>query len=64
VRACVVLRDEYVGQITANSLRTHCRKHLAAYKVPRLVEFRAQLPMSAAGKLLRRALREEALQEH
>jgi long-chain acyl-CoA synthetase len=60
VRACVVLRKEYLGQVTATSLRTHCRKHLAAYKVPRLVEFRPQLPMSAAGKLLRRALRDEA----
>src|SRR5262249_21781407 len=60
VRACLVLREEYVGQVTAPSLRTHCRKHLAAYKVPRLVEFRPQLPMSAAGKPLRRALRDEA----
>ena len=36
----------------------HCRAHIAGYKCPRSVEFRAELPMSAAGKLLKVALRE------
>jgi long-chain acyl-CoA synthetase len=35
----------------------HCRKDLAAYKVPKIVEFRDDLPKSAVGKLLRRELR-------
>jgi long-chain acyl-CoA synthetase len=43
------------------SILAHCRAHLAPYKVPRLIEFRAALPTSAVGKLLRRALREEHL---
>ena len=34
----------------------HCRRHLAAYKVPRLVEFREMLPRSPLGKLLRKEL--------
>ncbi len=36
-----------------------CRSKLAAYKVPRLVEFREELPKTIVGKVLRRALREE-----
>ena len=34
-----------------------CRRELAAYKVPRIVEIRESLPVSAAGKVLRRSLR-------
>jgi long-chain acyl-CoA synthetase len=37
----------------------HCRKHLAAYKVPRGVEFRDELPKSLIGKILRKELRNE-----
>jgi long-chain acyl-CoA synthetase len=35
--------------------------NLAAYKVPRIVEFRDQLPKTSVGKILRRYLREEAV---
>lgn len=45
---------------TAAELVAWCRTGLAAYKVPRLVEFRAQLPKSNVGKVLRKVLREEA----
>lgn len=45
------------------SLIQHCRKHLTAYKVPKLVEFRSELPKSNVGKILRRALREEFLRK-
>lgn len=38
-----------------------CRRHLTAYKVPRLIEFRPALPKSNVGKILRRELREEAI---
>ncbi|MBI4337390.1 MAG: long-chain fatty acid--CoA ligase [Chloroflexi bacterium] len=41
-------------------LEAFCRAELAAYKVPRIIEFREALPVSGAGKVLRRALREEA----
>jgi acyl-CoA synthetase (AMP-forming)/AMP-acid ligase II len=37
----------------------HCRTSLAEYKVPRQVEVRDTLPMSAVGKILYRVLREE-----
>ncbi len=38
----------------------HCRKHLTAYKVPKLVEFRESLPKTNVGKILRRELRDES----
>jgi long-chain acyl-CoA synthetase len=41
----------------------YCREKLAAYKVPRLVEFRDSLPKTMVGKVLRRALREEELEK-
>ena len=42
-------------------MRLYCRQNLAAYKVPKLIEFREQLPVSSMLKLLRRVLREEEL---
>ena len=56
VKAWVVLR---AGQtVTEADLRAFCREKLAAYKVPSRVEFRAELPKTLIGKVLRRALRE------
>ncbi len=48
------------GSLTPAEVQAFCQEHLAAYKVPRLVEFRAELPKSTVGKVLRRLLREEA----
>jgi bile acid-coenzyme A ligase len=58
VHAIVQLRSEgHAGALpTAEDLRRHCRERLAAYKVPKTVEFTAALPRSAAGKLRRSAL--------
>ncbi len=58
VKAWVVLKPAMQG--SADDIRAHCRQHLAAYKVPREVEFRAALPMTLVGKVLRRELRAEA----
>jgi long-chain acyl-CoA synthetase len=43
-------------RLTAAQVRAHCREHLAAYKVPRKVEFCTGLPKSTVGKVLRREL--------
>jgi fatty-acyl-CoA synthase len=43
-------------KLSAEQVRTHVRDHLARHKVPRRVEFVAELPRNAAGKLLRREL--------
>ncbi len=57
VKLIVVSRDP---SLTAAALKAHCRKYLAPYKVPRIVEFRASLPKTALGKVLRRGLKEDA----
>ena len=44
--------------LTEQALIEHCRTHLTAYKVPKHVEFRDDLPKSNVGKILRRELRE------
>jgi long-chain acyl-CoA synthetase len=57
VKAWVVLRAAHtVGEA---ELRAFCREKLAPYKVPAQVEFRADLPKTMVGKVLRRALREQ-----
>ena len=47
------------GKLDKAAIIAWCRSKLANYKVPRHVEFRTELPKSAIGKVLRRALREE-----
>ena len=44
--------------LTAQEVRDHVAAHLAAYKVPRVVEFSAQLPREDSGKIFKRLLRE------
>ena len=44
--------------VTAEDLVAHCKQHIAGYKCPRSIEFRANLPLSGAGKVLKTALRE------
>lgn len=54
VKAFVVKRD---AGLTAAAVIAHCRTNLAAYKVPKQVEFRDTLPKSPVGKILRRELK-------
>ena len=56
VKAFIVLKPGETA--TAEEIIEFCRKHLAAYKVPKLIEFMDELPKSAVGKVLRRILRE------
>jgi long-chain acyl-CoA synthetase len=70
--AVIAVPDEATGEavkafvnpsdpaLTAEELIRHCRASLAAYKVPRQVEFRDDLPKSPIGKILRRELRPAA----
>ncbi|MFC0545801.1 acyl-CoA synthetase [Kutzneria chonburiensis] len=55
VHAVVVLVDGH--EPSAEELRAHCKEHIASYKAPRSVEFVAELPVSGAGKILKRVLR-------
>jgi long-chain acyl-CoA synthetase len=69
--AVVGLPDAYRGEVVAafvvpregqpvdeGELLAFCRTRLSTYKIPRRFTFRTALPTSAAGKILRRALRE------
>lgn len=55
-KAYVVLRPE--AEVTAADIIAHCRSQLAAYKVPRAVQFVEAIPMTASGKLMRRLLKD------
>jgi O-succinylbenzoic acid--CoA ligase len=55
VIAAVVLRDG--AAVDPQALREHCAAGLAPFKVPKAIELTAELPRTASGKLLRRALR-------
>ena len=61
VKACIVLKDGQRDRIGAEDIVSFCRERLSGYKVPRVVEFRDELPVTNTGKMLRRTLREEAL---
>lgn len=56
VKIYVVKNDD---SLTKEELIAHCREHLTGYKIPKIVEFRQELPKSNVGKILRRELREE-----
>jgi long-chain acyl-CoA synthetase len=57
VKLFAVKRDP---TLTAEDVLRFCRERLTGYKIPREVEFRAELPKSNVGKILRRELRDEA----
>ena len=55
VKLVVVRRDE---ALTEEQVRAYCRANLTGYKVPRVIEFRKDLPKTPVGKVLRRELRD------
>ncbi len=63
VKAFIVLKPEYKGKVTEDDIIKFCKERLAAYKVPKIIEFRDELPKSAVGKILRRVLKEEELKK-
>ncbi|AZO16968.1 long-chain fatty acid--CoA ligase [Mesorhizobium sp. M2A.F.Ca.ET.043.05.1.1] len=70
--AAVGVPDEHSGEVpklfvvkkdpalTVEALMAYCRENLTGYKRPRYIEFRTELPKTPVGKILRRALRDEA----
>jgi long-chain acyl-CoA synthetase len=61
IKVFIVRRNR---DLTEEQVIAHCRKHLTAYKVPKVVEFREELPQTNVGKILRRELRDEELARH
>ncbi|MBU8916680.1 AMP-binding protein [Bacillus sp. FJAT-29953] len=61
VKAYIVLKEGVT--VTAEEMNKYARKFLTAYKVPRLYEFRSELPKTAVGKILRRMLVDEEIKK-
>lgn len=71
--ACVGIPDDKSGELvklfivkkdpelTEETVRAFCKENLTAYKCPKKIEFRSELPKTNVGKILRRALREEEI---
>jgi long-chain acyl-CoA synthetase len=59
IKAMVVLQTEARGKISEEEIIKYCQERLAHYKVPKIVEFRGELPKTDVGKISRRELREE-----
>jgi long-chain acyl-CoA synthetase len=56
VKAFIVKKKEH--ELTEEEVVDYCKKNLAAYKIPKMIEFVDELPKSAVGKILRRKLRD------
>ena len=59
VKAIVVLQGDARGKLSEDDVRAWCAERLAEYKVPRIIEFRGELPKTDVGKVSRRELRDE-----
>jgi long-chain acyl-CoA synthetase len=54
VKLVIVKKDPALTEL---AVREHCRTNMTAYKQPKLIEFKTELPKTAVGKILRRELR-------
>lgn len=63
VKAFVILNKEYEGKISEEEIVEWSKEQMAAYKYPRIVEFRTEFPTTASGKILWRKLQEEEKQK-
>jgi len=55
VKLIVVKKDPALSE---QAVRDYCRERLTGYKIPKLIEFRSELPKTPVGKILRRQLRQ------
>jgi long-chain acyl-CoA synthetase len=60
IKAYVVLQSEARGKVSEEEIIAFCAEKLAHYKVPKVVEFRGELPKTDVGKISRRELRDES----
>jgi long-chain acyl-CoA synthetase len=61
VKAIVVLESEARGKVSEEDIMKYCAGKLAGYMVPKIIEFRGEVPKTDIGKVSRRELREEEL---
>ncbi len=62
VKAFIVVKEG--ENLTEKEVIDYCKENLAAYKVPKLIEFKDELPKTVIGKILRRKLREMELENN
>ncbi len=62
IKAYIVLKAEFKGKVKSEDIIAWAKEGISSYKVPRAIDFRDELPMSSAGKVLRRVLLEDELQ--
>ena len=63
IKAFVKLRDVLKKKVAGQEIIDYCRENLAAYAVPKFIEFRDDLPVTVAEKIFKRALREEEIKQ-
>ena len=63
IKAFVRLKDDHKGKVDPQEIIDYCKENLAAYAVPKYVEFRDNLPLTVTEKLFKRALREEEIKK-
>jgi long-chain acyl-CoA synthetase len=63
IKANIVLNPEARGKVSEEDMMAYCKENLAHYKVPKIIEFRGELPKTDVGKISRRELREELDEE-
>jgi long-chain acyl-CoA synthetase len=63
IKANIVLNPEARGKVSEEDIMIYCKENLAHYKVPKIIEFRGELPKTDVGKISRRELREELDEE-
>lgn len=59
IKAVIVLEADARGKMSEEEILSHCQEKLAHYKVPKIIEFRGEIPRTDVGKVSRRELREE-----
>ncbi|WP_101842892.1 long-chain-fatty-acid--CoA ligase [Halobacillus sp. Marseille-P3879] len=63
IKAFVILNENYEGEITEEEIIAWAKHQMAAYKYPRIIEFRKEFPTTASGKILWRKLQEEEVEK-
>ena len=63
IKAFIRLREDFKGKVSAQDIIDYCKERMAAYAVPKFVEFRDDLPLTVTEKIFKRALREEEIKK-
>jgi len=63
IKVFIKPRPEYKDKLSEEQIIEHCRKNLPPYAVPKMVEFRDDLPLTVTEKIFKRKLREEEIEK-